>query len=106
MLIDVRTYPVWLGVVLLQPLVSGVLAGLPMTVPRPAAGAKGRDRPYGRRVSAPFTLAVLLWSRLVIASNTTPHHRQQGAHDDHRDSNPHHCSATHRRVSGATSALS
>jgi hypothetical protein len=53
--------------------VSDVLAGLPITVPLPSSGAKGRDRALARRVAAPFTLAARLWSRLVIASITTPH---------------------------------
>jgi hypothetical protein len=54
---------------------SGVLAGLPMTVPLLASGAKGHDRACATR-TAPFTLAVLPWSLPVIASNWAPHQRQ------------------------------
>jgi hypothetical protein len=63
-----------LVLVLLQLLVSGVLAGLPQTVPLLTIGAKGHDRAVARRVGAPFTLAAPSWSLLVIASNITPHY--------------------------------
>jgi len=55
--------------------VGGVCAGLPVTAPLLAIGAKGHDRACATR-AAPFTLAVLPRSLSAIASNTTPHQRQ------------------------------
>jgi hypothetical protein len=57
---------------LCQLLTSGVLAGLTMTVPLPAVGAKGHDR-VRAILAAPFSLAVSPQSLSVIASNITPH---------------------------------
>jgi len=48
-------------------IVCGVRAGLTLTVPLPAGGAKGQYRACATR-AAPFTLAALRWSLSVIAS--------------------------------------
>ena len=48
-----------------------------------------------RALEGAISLERLLWSRLVIASKTTPLGGTKEEKDDHQDTNDNHCSAAH-----------
>ena len=104
-LVGDRTNPVSLGARAPLLPVGGVLPGLTMTVPLPARRREGSRSRVRDACSALHASMAGSGRCRPSPARYTPHQRQQGAHDDHRASEMHHCSATHRRVARKASAL-